>query len=821
MLGTAASEGSSTTPRDSIFQVFVFVLILRRVDSSSLKGYEDKAIVSSYINTEILNAPSHCYCKLKCITSSSCTAVTVTNTGSDPIDCFFSEHNSPKSGLESKNMSISFIKSGTKTDPSAKAKSKDSSASPEDQTTIPSITTEGSVTTKEATTEVATEAAATPKVTSTTVAKGSTTIANVPTTTDKTTTHSAQTATTTHRQLLQVMYLLPQLKQLQKQTTTASSSVTTTTPTDTTTTIKSTTTTRPATTSTTTTTASTASTTTTAQETTSTMPSKTTTSTAPATTSTTPTTTSTTTTPQATTSTMPITTTTPTTPRSTTTTAPITTTTTSTTPTTTASTTTTTTTPLASSTTTTPAITSTSTITSTTTTVATTPTTTQTTTITTTLPTTSIMATTTPQSTTAATTIQTTTLTVPATTTTTLPTTSITTTTPLATTTQACDTPYFQVPGIGGCFQVLASDQEWSDAIDACSDLGEDLYSATTVTEFDTLRIFLTSSNPSYGDELWVDVENNLWSGGRGVQPSEWYPGEPNQSGDCARMSRNGGYLLKDMTCSKKASPSTILCVGLKQKLWASYFSVDRRYTIARGKKKNLIKKGNELKLDKVIKSMQSTNSFTQRYTTSISAMKADEYHSCQFCGTNHPPKRCPAYGKQCTSFHHGNHFAKVCKSQISVMHKNHNLSGNSTKKNQNEKSVVRKQVRNVKFGVDILDCGEITISVDECNKGERESIMVKLNAKLKDVFQRVMLTLKADIAENANILPLRRLKQMYPNEQNPCYRLEKYLVRLTAVNRTCTEHIGYTDIQLQFEISEWMDKRFYVWSSYSVMYFN
>lgn len=41
-----------------------------------------------------------------------------------------------------------------------------------------------------------------------------------------------------------------------------------------------------------------------------------------------------------------------------------------------------------------------------------------------------------------------------------------------------------------------------------------------------------------------------------------------------------------------------------------------------------------------------------------------DSRNECLYCGRLHPPRACPAYGKQCTNCKKFNHFAKVCKSQ-------------------------------------------------------------------------------------------------------------------------------------------------------------
>lgn len=37
----------------------------------------------------------------------------------------------------------------------------------------------------------------------------------------------------------------------------------------------------------------------------------------------------------------------------------------------------------------------------------------------------------------------------------------------------------------------------------------------------------------------------------------------------------------------------------------------------------------------------------------------------CSYCGNSHAPRRCPAYGKQCSNCGKPNHFARVCKSRL------------------------------------------------------------------------------------------------------------------------------------------------------------
>ena len=43
---------------------------------------------------------------------------------------------------------------------------------------------------------------------------------------------------------------------------------------------------------------------------------------------------------------------------------------------------------------------------------------------------------------------------------------------------------------------------------------------------------------------------------------------------------------------------------------------------------------------------------------------------ACQNCGRNHPPQRCPAYGKTCNACNKLNHFAKCCRSKPATQKK-------------------------------------------------------------------------------------------------------------------------------------------------------
>ena len=43
----------------------------------------------------------------------------------------------------------------------------------------------------------------------------------------------------------------------------------------------------------------------------------------------------------------------------------------------------------------------------------------------------------------------------------------------------------------------------------------------------------------------------------------------------------------------------------------------------------------------------------------------ASDCRTCRYCGSNHPPRSCPAYGKSCNKCGRKNHFAKCCRQKV------------------------------------------------------------------------------------------------------------------------------------------------------------
>ena len=131
----------------------------------------------------------------------------------------------------------------------------------------------------------------------------------------------------------------------------------------------------------------------------------------------------------------------------------------------------------------------------------------------------------------------------------------------------------------------------------------------------------------------------------------------------------------------------------------------------------------------------------------------------CKYCGTNHQPRQCPAYGKTCKHCGKKNHFAKKCHSR------GQSQSGNTVSK----KSFKYREVNVDQESSDDGQIDEITSKVrsmyynDVCFNSVNTHMHIKLNTKscngnsLKTHF-------KVNTGADGNLLPLGEFFKHFPN---------------------------------------------------------
>ncbi|ELT98417.1 hypothetical protein CAPTEDRAFT_203678 [Capitella teleta] len=154
------------------------------------------------------------------------------------------------------------------------------------------------------------------------------------------------------------------------------------------------------------------------------------------------------------------------------------------------------------------------------------------------------------------------------------------------------------------------------------------------------------------------------------------------------------------------------------------------------------------------------------------------------------------------------NHFSEVCKKKDARQQRPRSSSRHRAKKKQ---EVHTMQKRDDFTDEEYLDCGTLMMmdSVDT-QEQTRHSIMVRIDVRAPKVTKKVKLKVKADTGANANILPIRCLKQMYPEEEDPTTVLQPSLAILTIVNGSTLQQIGTLNLTTKFEDSGWVTCKFF-----------
>ncbi len=243
--------------------------------------------------------------------------------------------------------------------------------------------------------------------------------------------------------------------------------------------------------------------------------------------------------------------------------------------------------------------------------------------------------------------------------------------------------------------------------------------------------------------------------------------------------------------------------------------------------RRRLISKGNNLTAANAIKLAQEyqatltdSSSFEKtkigavaRHSRQRSKSRSNRHDpNCSYCGTKHPPRQCPAYGKDCGKCGRPNHSENVCQG-------GKYRGKSSSRKPQNRKTHFKQGNNNVaSFDAEeeLINCAsavtlpETVISALQ-DKSERQSIMVKLDMQPPKITRKATLRIKADTGANGNILPTRCLYQLYPDTSMHKSVLKPTQTRLTAVNDTEIHTHGSIKIPVKLDNSRWLNLTFYV----------
>ena len=147
----------------------------------------------------------------------------------------------------------------------------------------------------------------------------------------------------------------------------------------------------------------------------------------------------------------------------------------------------------------------------------------------------------------------------------------------------------------------------------------------------------------------------------------------------------------------------------------------------------------------------------------------------CRYCGSSHPPRQCPSYGKQCSKCSGWNHFAAVCKG--GGFRKSAKQAGSRQKHSVHQIQTESDYDSDDSAGSDLFMGVVFVGSVD--SRWNQELFVNKQSV-----------TFKLDTGADANVLPHSVYKRVSPNTS-----LNKTKTTLTAFGNTKIKPLG--EIQL------------------------
>lgn len=180
--------------------------------------------------------------------------------------------------------------------------------------------------------------------------------------------------------------------------------------------------------------------------------------------------------------------------------------------------------------------------------------------------------------------------------------------------------------------------------------------------------------------------------------------------------------------------------------------------------------------------------------TTTINSLKSEKYSSsrrnnnehtgssdrstCRKCGTRHPPKQCPAFGKICFKCQKENHFGKLCRSssRLTVRDKMQDRSAHSP---------AGSAINSLERDITDFDIGEVKIN--SCSKDQDHK-----NSWWKEiVINGKKVSCKLDTGAEANVMPASVFERL-PGKP----RLQKTKTVLTAYGNSKIQPLGTTTLE-------------------------
>ena len=131
---------------------------------------------------------------------------------------------------------------------------------------------------------------------------------------------------------------------------------------------------------------------------------------------------------------------------------------------------------------------------------------------------------------------------------------------------------------------------------------------------------------------------------------------------------------------------------------------------------------------------------------------------TCRYCGSSHPPRRCPAYGVMCGECGRVNHFSAMCKATRQGMSRWEEQS--------------KEQINKVKNNHFICHYKYVKASIDTLIKYVKASIDTLIITT--SFYNSINIRYNLDLGRSNNSIPFRLYKKLFPKVTNKYVRQPK-----------------------------------------------
>ena len=239
-------------------------------------------------------------------------------------------------------------------------------------------------------------------------------------------------------------------------------------------------------------------------------------------------------------------------------------------------------------------------------------------------------------------------------------------------------------------------------------------------------------------------------------------------------LTHNQNSRVKDALLDKMKGTSTLTeCLTIAKTVESTIETEKLSKTFLQNVNKPETSEVNEINRSKR-QNRNRSGSQGQRFNRSSSCKGGKGQGKCRNCGNNHPPRKCPAYGKECFRCKKPNHFKEFCRSNPQNRSQSQGGGARQTCKDMHE---VEKEddpfamyeydainVRTVHFTTNVKYTQNANIAFDEVSSDRKLQCLLTDVTVSNKIGKKTTVCVKLDTGASGNLLPYNMFREIFPH---------------------------------------------------------